>query len=257
MPRLADKAAVITGGAGGIGIETARLFLREGAKVALVDLDQGALDEAANALEGDGKVVALTADVSKEEDVRNYVKQARDRLGRIDIFFNNAGIEGAAGPITRQKIEDFDKVMAVNVRGAFLGLKYVLQVMEEQASGGSIVNMSSVAGLTGSPDLAPYIISKHAVLGMTRAAALEVAAKGIRVNSVHPAPINTRMMRSIESGMDADHAEDVRKAYAKAIPMQRYSEAAEVAQVVLFLASDDASYVTGAHYTVDGGMTPN
>ena len=255
MKRLQDKIALITGGAAGIGLETARLFLEEGASVALVDLREDDLAKAAEGLEGD--ILTIAADVSSPDDTVRYVRETTDRFGRIDVFFNNAGIEGKVAPLVDQKIEDFDRVMAVNVRGAFLGLKYVLQVMEEQASGGSIVNMSSVAGLTGSPDLAPYIISKHAVLGMTRAAALEVAAKGIRVNSVHPAPINTRMMRSIESGMDADHAEDVRKAYAKAIPMQRYGEAAEVAQVVLFLASDDASYVTGAHYTVDGGMTPN
>ncbi len=255
MPRLADKTAIITGGAGAIGTETARLFLEQGARVALVDLNEDDLKAAADKLKGAGEVVTIAADVTEEDAVRNYVATARDKLGRIDIFINNAGIEGDAGPIAEQNIDNFDKVIAVNLRGSFLGVKHVMAAMLDQGEGGSIVNLSSVAGLTGSPNLSPYIISKHGVVGLTRAAAIEGAANRIRVNSVHPAPVDSRMMRSIESGMDSENAEKVREAYAKAIPMQRYANPEEVAQVILFLASDEAAYVTGAQYTVDGGMT--
>lgn len=244
--RLQDKVAVITGGAGGIGKVTAKRFLDEGASVVLVDLFEDALAEAKKEL-GD-KVLTVQADVSKEEDVQKYVDKTVEQFGKIDIFFNNAGIEGKVAPITEQKVEDFDKVIAVNVRGVFLGLQKVLPVMIKQASG-SIINTSSVAGLGGSPNVSPYITSKHAVVGLTKAAAVESAPHGIRVNSIHPSPVNTRMMRSLETGLEVDEA-----TMAKSIPLGRYGESDDIASLVVFLASDESTFITGSQYRIDGGM---
>ena len=169
------------------------------------------------------------------------------------MFFNNAGIEGKVAPITDQKVEDFDKVMAVNVRGLFLGLQQVMRVMLKQGSG-SIINMSSVAGLIGSPGVAPYVGSKHAVVGITKSAALEAGPYNVRVNSVHPSPVNTRMMRSLEEGFSPGHAEEAKASLERNIPLGRYGESIDVANVVLFLASDESTFITGSQYRIDGGM---
>jgi len=251
MKRLQDKIALITGGAAGIGLETARLFLREGASVVLVDLKEDDLAKAADTLKGE--VLTIAADVSSSEDTARYVRETVDRFGRIDVFFNNAGIEGKVAPLVDQKIDDFDRVMAVNVRGAFLVLQHVLPVMTGQKSG-SVINMSSIAGLQGSPNLAPYITSKHAVVGLTRAAAIEAAPNGVRVNSVHPSPVNTRMMRSLEEGFNPGQGAAVKDQLTATIPLGRYGESADIAALVLFLASDEAAFITGAQYPVDGGM---
>lgn len=253
MKRLKDKVALITGGAAGIGLETARLFVNEGARVALIDLTKRDLETAASELDGPGDVLTIAADVSQPGDTARYVKETMDRFGRIDVFFNNAGIEGKVAPLVDQKLDDFDRVMAVNVRGAFLGLKHVLPVMTGRKSG-SIINMSSIAGLKGSPYVAPYITSKHAVVGLTRAAAIEAAPYGVRVNSVHPSPVNTRMMRSLEDGFNPDHGEAVKQQLISTIPLGRYGESADIASLVLFLASDESVFITGAQYPVDGGM---
>ncbi|WP_340107774.1 SDR family oxidoreductase [Pikeienuella sp. HZG-20] len=253
MKRLQDKIALITGGAAGIGLETARLFLNEGAKVALVDLKEADLDTAAESLGAPDDVLTVAADVSSSEDTAAYVKAVLDRFARIDVFFNNAGIEGRVAPLADQKIEDFDRVMAVNVRGAFLGLQHVLPGMIERKSG-SIINMSSIAGLQGSPNVAPYITSKHAIVGLTRAAAIEAAHANVRVNSVHPSPINTRMMRSLEEGFSPGKAEEAQRRLAATIPLGRYGESGDVAKLVLFLASDESAFITGGQYPVDGGM---
>lgn len=167
MAKLTDKVAIITGGAGGIGKVTAELFLKEGAKVVIVDLMQDTLDTVKSELSSLGEIVAIQADVSNEADVEKYVKATVDQFGKIDIFFNNAGIEGKVAPIMEQKVEDFDKVISVNVRGVFLGLKHVLKVLVNQGYG-SVINTSSVAGLSGSIGVTPYIASKHAVVGLTK-----------------------------------------------------------------------------------------
>lgn len=253
MKRLSGKTAVITGGANGIGKYTAELFLQEGANVVIVDLFDDVLEEATGALEQFGSIIAVQADVSKEEDVKNYVEKAVSKFGRIDIFFNNAGIEGKVAPIVDQSVEDFDHVHAVNVRGVFLGLKHVLPVMMKQQSG-SIINTSSVAGFIGSPGVAPYVTSKHAVIGLTKTAAIEAAPSSVRVNSIHPSPVNTRMMRSLEEGMNPGHGEEVKEAMAKTIPLGRYGESDDIAKLVLFLASDDSTFITGSQYRIDGGM---
>lgn len=253
LSRLANKVALITGGAGGIGKVTAKRFLEEGAKVVLVDLFQEPLNQAKAELEAFGEVIVIQADVSQEEDVKNYVKKTVEKFGRIDVFFNNAGIEGKVAPITEQKVEDLDKVLAVNVRGVFLGLKHVLAVMKEQGSG-SVINTSSVAGLSGSPNVTPYIASKHAVVGLTKATAVEVAPYKVRVNSVHPSPVNTRMMRSLEEGFAPGQAEAAKADMEKSIPLGRYGESEDISNLVLFLASDESAFITGVQYRVDGGM---
>jgi NAD(P)-dependent dehydrogenase (short-subunit alcohol dehydrogenase family) len=253
MPRLQDKIALITGGAAGIGLETARLFLAEGARVALVDLNESDLKNAAADLGAEEAVLTIAADVSSAQDTARYVQQTLERFGQIDIFFNNAGIEGKVAPLVDQKIEDFDRVMAVNVRGSFLGLQHVLPAMIRRKSG-SIINMSSIAGLQGSPNVAPYITSKHAIVGLTRAAAIEAAPANVRVNSVHPSPINTRMMRSLEEGFSPGAAERAKQNLEKTIPLARYGETLDVANLVLFLASDESAFITGGQYPVDGGL---
>lgn len=227
---------------------TADKFMAEGAKVVLVDISEEALSEAKNTLTSQGELLTVQADVTKEDEVKNYIQKTLDQFGKIDIFFNNAGIEGKVAPIIEQEVENLDNVLNVNVRGVFLGLKHVLPGMIEQGSG-SVINMSSVAGLEGSPGVAPYIASKHAVAGLTKTAALEVAGNNVRVNSVHPSPVNTRMMRSLEAGMDTNQ-----EALAKAIPLGRYGESDDIANLVLFLASDESTFITGAQYRVDGGM---
>lgn len=253
MPRLNDKIAIITGGTGGIGKVTAELFLKEGATVVVVDLDRNLLQDTARELGQYGTIVPIQADVTVEADVARYVAETVERFGRIDVFFNNAGIEGRVAPIAEQQMEDFDRVMAVNVRGVFMGLKHVMPVMFKQQSG-SIINMSSVAGLMGSAGVAPYVASKHAVVGITKSAALEAGPFHVRVNSVHPSPINTRMMRSLEEGFSPGHAAEAKQMLEQRIPLGRYGESIDVANCVLFLASDDASFISGSMYRIDGGM---
>ncbi|MEQ6388012.1 glucose 1-dehydrogenase [Bacillaceae bacterium S4-13-58] len=248
MARLQDKVAIITGGTGGIGKVTAVRFLNEGAKVVLVDLFEDSLSKAKDELQSLGEVLTIQADVSKEEEVEKYVKETVNKFGKIDVFFNNAGIEGKVAPITEQNVEDLDNVLSVNVRGVFLGLKHVLKVMQDQGYG-SVINMSSVAGLDGSPGITPYVASKHAVVGLTKATSVESAPFNVRVNSIHPSPVNTRMMRSLEEGMGTD--ED---ALAKTIPLGRYGESEDISNLVVFLASDESSFATGAQYRIDGGM---
>ena len=253
MKRLAGKVAVITGGAGGIGAATGRLFAEEGARVLLVDLAEDALRQAVAAIGGD-HVSGVAADVTRAEDTERYVETAVARYGRIDVFFANAGIEGAVAPITEYPDEVFDRVLAVNVRGVWLGLKHVMAHMQRQG-GGSILITSSTAGVRGGALMAPYATSKHAVIGLMRSAALAGAAHGIRVNTLNPAPIETRMMRSIEAGFTPAAPERSKAEREARIPLKRYGLPEEVARLALFLASDESAYCTGGVYMVDGGWT--
>jgi NAD(P)-dependent dehydrogenase (short-subunit alcohol dehydrogenase family) len=253
MARLTGKVAVITGGAGGIGIEAGRLFAAEGAKVLLVDLADGPLQQAVKAI-GSEAVSYIAADVTQPEHTQHYVRTAVERYGGIDIYLANAGIEGVVQSITEYPIDMFDRVLAVNVRGVWLGLKYVIPEMNRRG-GGSIVITSSVAGIKGTPGVSAYITSKHAVIGMMRTAALEGAPLNIRVNCVNPAPIETRMMRSLEEGFAPGAASHAKQNIADRVPLKRYGSPQEVAQVMMFLASDDSRYCTGGVYMVDGGMS--
>lgn len=252
MGRLKNKVAIITGAAGGIGYKTSELMLKEGAKVILVDVDKSSLNKAAEELKQFGDVLTVQADVTDESSVKNYVNETMNKFGKIDVFFNNAGIEGKGAPLVEQTLADFEQVFQVNVNGVFLGLKHVLPVMCEQGSG-SIINTSSDAGLSGDPGIGPYAASKHAVVGLTKTAALEVAENNVRVNSIHPTSINTRMMRSIERELSPDDASKTMEAYRSAIPLGRYGEAEEIANLVLFLSSDESSFITGSEYRIDGG----
>jgi len=199
-----------------------------------------------------GKNVKFTAaDVTKSEDVQRYVNDAVNAFGKIDIFFNNAGIEGVVKPTVDYPEDVFDKVIAVNVKGVWLGNKYVLPQMRD---GGSIILTSSGAGIYGGPNVSAYTASKHAVVGLMRNLTLEVASRKIRVNTVNPAPVDNRMMRSLEDGYAPGQAEAAKKEMEKAIPLGRYAEAIE-AQLVLFLASDESKYITGTTQVIDGGMS--
>ena len=251
--RLADKVAVITGGAGGIGRGAAQLFAAEGANVLIADLTEDALDGALREI-GSNRVSACVADVTKAEDNRRMFEVATERYGGVDIFLANAGIEGVVAPIAEAREEDFDRVIAVNVKGVWLGLKYAIPAMTAR-NGGSIVITSSVAGITPTPGIASYGASKHAVIGLMRAAAREGAPMNIRVNTVNPAPVDTRMMRSLEASMSPDDPEGARERIASTIPLGRYAQPEDIAKVMLFLASDDAAFVTGGIYKADGGSS--
>jgi NAD(P)-dependent dehydrogenase (short-subunit alcohol dehydrogenase family) len=253
MGRLDGKVAVITGGSGGIGAEAGRLFVREGARVLLVDLHEEPLRKAVQSL--DTNVVSYAvADVTQPEQVQAYVRTAVERYGGIDISLQNAGIEGVVQPITDYPVDIFDTVMAVNVRGVWLGIKYTMPEMQKRG-GGSIIITSSVAGIRGAAGVSAYITSKHAVIGLMRTAALEGAEHKIRVNTVNPAPIETRMMRSLEEGFAPGAAAHAKERIAATVPLQRYGTPAEVANLMLFLASDESRYCTGGVYMVDGGTS--
>ncbi|MFN8846660.1 MAG: SDR family NAD(P)-dependent oxidoreductase [Bdellovibrionales bacterium] len=253
MNKLENKVAVITGGSGGIGFATAKLFLAEGARVLLVDRDEKTLTQVCHSL-GSQSAKYCVADVSKTSDVKNYVAAAIQHFGAIDILFDNAGIEGHASTLVDMSEEDFDRVLSVNIKGAWLGLKYCAPEMMKRG-GGSIMITSSVAGLRGSPNLGHYVTSKHAVIGLMRSAAIELGPKKIRVNTINPGPINNRMMRSIEEQFAPGAGAQVKAGFELKIPLGRYGENEEVAKLALFLSSSDSEYLTGGTYVVDGGYT--
>nr|WP_294516845.1 glucose 1-dehydrogenase [uncultured Rhodopila sp.] len=249
------KVALITGAGNGIGRAAAIGFATHGAKVVIVDRDEAAGEATTGIVrQQGGDALFVAADVTRSGDVRNYVRLALDRYGAIDCFHNNAGIEGSVAPTHQYDEEMFDRVMAVNVKGVFLGLRHVLPVMIEQGRG-AVVNTSSVAGLVASPGMPAYVASKHAVIGLTKTAAGEVARSGVRVNAICPGPIDTRMIHSLEAMLNPDDPASVGSRYQSNIPIGRYGTAEEVANLVIFLSSDLASNITGAQYVVDGGRT--
>jgi NAD(P)-dependent dehydrogenase (short-subunit alcohol dehydrogenase family) len=253
---FSGKVALVTGGANGIGLGAGQEFARLGARVMLVDRDAASGEAAAAAIRAAGcEAQFVEADVSRGADVERYVAATLDAYGAIDCFFNNAGIEGRVAPIAELDEAVFDAVIGVNLKGVFLGLRHVLPVMLRQGRG-AVVNTASTAALVGSPGLGPYVASKHGVLGLTRTAAGEVAASGVRVNAVCPGPTDTRMIHSLveQNSRGGDLAASTAR-YQNSIPLGRYATVDEVVAVVLFLCSDLSGSVTAAHYVVDGGRT--
>ena len=251
--RLKDKVAIITGGAGGIGLSTAELFLNEGAKgVLLVDLDEDMLKDAAKGLDSENEAF-FSADASKSDEVKAYTEKAIEEFGQIDVLFLNAGIEGVVKPLTEYPEELFDKVIDVNVKGVWLGMKHAFPHMKD--SGGSVIITSSVAGLQGTPNVMAYVTSKHATIGAMKVGALEGAEHNIRVNSIHPSPVDNRMMRSLEEGFSPGKGDEAKKGFEQMIPLGRYGKNEEIANLALFLASDESKFITGSTYAIDGGLT--
>ncbi len=253
MIRLAGKVAIITGAAGDIGAAALKSLVIEGARVVAIDLDGLGLERVLRDL-SDEQACACIADVTRADDMSKAVNFAVERFGQLDIALLNAGIEGQVAPITDYEEEVFDRVIAVNVRGVWLGLKYSMQAMAS-SGGGSIVLTSSVAGVRGRKGISAYTASKHAVVGLMRTAAIEGAEFGVRVNTVNPGPVESRMIRALEISANPDNPDDVRQDNFSATPMGRYATPQEVANMMIFLASNESSHSTGSMFMVEGGRT--
>lgn len=251
MALLNSKTAIVTGGAGSIGLATARLFLDEGANVVLVDRDHAGLERAAAGLPRE-RVALAAADVTDSLSTKAYIKLAVERFGGIDVLFSNAGTFGTVAPIADYPLDVFDAVQAVHVRGAFLAAKHAVPHMR---SGGSIVITSSVAATRGDPGVYAYITAKHAQTGLMRCLAKELAPRGIRVNTVNPGPVDNGFQLAVEQGFGAATGMDGTDFFNTLIPMGRHASPGEIARSVLYLASDQSSFVTGTMLMVDGGMS--
>jgi len=249
--RLADKVALITGGAGSIGLATAQAFVAEGARVMIVDLASADPERAAGTL-GDGASAWSAADVTSSDQVQRVVSATVERFGRLDVAFANAGIFGTVAPVAEYPVDVFERVIAVNVIGSFLTAKHALGVMR---SGGSLIINSSVVGLTSDAGISAYATSKHAVVGLMRTAAKEMAPRGIRVNSLHPGPTDNYFQHAIEVEAVGAPEEQAAKAFEEMIPLARHATPREIAQAVVFLASDESAFMTGATLAVDGGLS--
>ncbi len=253
MGRLEGKVAVITGAGSGIGLATAQAFAREGARLVLVGRNNKALADIASEI-GPARARAVVADVTTPAANERMVAEAVERFGGLDILVANAGIEGVSATIDAYPVDVFDQVIAINLRGVFLGLKCAIPAMRARG-GGSVVILSSIGGIRGrGQGNSAYIASKHAVIGLMKTAALEGAAHGIRVNCVLPGPVETRMIRSIEESRSPGAPEVARAALLAGLPMKRYGTPEEVANVILFLASAESSLCTGSTFSADGGL---
>jgi NAD(P)-dependent dehydrogenase (short-subunit alcohol dehydrogenase family) len=253
MKKLEKKVAIVTGGGGGIGAATAKLFVEQGAKVLIVGRSEEKLRKTMQDVNHENLSYTV-ADVSKVEDTQRYVRHAVERYGGIDVLVSNAGTEGPYKHILEHTVEDFDNVIATNVRGAWLSVKYAFPELQKRG-GGSVILTSSIVGVAGFPAHSGYTSSKHAVVGMARALAHDGAPFHIRVNAVCPGVIDNDMMASTHRLL-APGAEAQFKGTVEArVPMKRYGTNEEIAKMYLFLACDDSSYSTGGVYLSDGGFT--
>jgi NAD(P)-dependent dehydrogenase (short-subunit alcohol dehydrogenase family) len=253
--QMQDKICVITGGAGSIGMAAAKLLLAEGAKVMLVDLSDAALAKAAAAIgmaQAGPNLACCAADVTKSDQVRNCITKTVDRWGKIDVLFSNAGNFGVVAPITEYPEDVFDAVLAVHVKGAFLTVKHALPHMNDC---GSIIITSSIVGVKGDPGVCAYITAKHAQVGLMRVLAKEAAPRGIRVNTLHPGPVDNDFQLHVEKNLSGALGRDATAFFNEIIPLKRHARAEEVARSVLYLASDASSFTTGSLLMVDGGLS--
>ena len=248
--RLEGKHCVITGGAGSLGLACAHRFVEEGARVVLVDCNAEALEAAQSALPSP-QIHTVLADVGDSDSVANYIAQSVARFGPIDVLFSNAGNDGPILPVTDYPLEMFDRIHRVHVRGTFLALKHGIPQVRD---GGSIIVTSSVVGVMGVPGNSAYVSAKHALIGLVRSVAKDVAERGIRVNTVNPGPVDNALMRAAEAQMSAASGMDAAALFNSMIPLGRHAVPAEVANAALYLASDESSYMTGSMLMVDGGM---
>ena len=254
MTRLDGKVAIITGASGGIGEATARLFLSEGAKVMLVGRSAEKLNTSLERLGHGNSVRFSVADAADEAATSAAVDATVETFGGVDILFANAGTEGVGKPLRDLTLDEFNDVLQTNVIGVWLALKHCVAPMIERG-GGSIIATASVAGLKGFPNGGPYVASKHAVCGLVKTAALELAESGIRVNAIAPGPIDNRMIRSLEEQISPEDPAAARAGIEGSVPLKRCGTNDEVASLALYLGSDESSFTTGAVYTVDGGST--
>lgn len=254
MSDLDGKTCIITGGAGSIGIATAKLLRRHGARLALVDLDVDGLETAVRHAFGSipDDVLLIAADVSVKKDVQRYVDETAARFGQISVLFSNAGIFGSVAPIEAYPTADFEQVWRVHVLGGFLAAKYAVPQM---GRGGSIIFTSSVAASRGDPGVYAYITAKHALTGLMRSLSKELAPRGIRVNTVNPGPIDNGFQKRVEDGLGEEIGRDGTEFFNEIIPMGRHGTPDEIARSVLYLASDQSSFTTGTQLAVDGGMS--
>jgi len=252
--RLNGKAAIITGATGGIGEATAKRFLDEGASVMLVGRSKEKLKATRERLAIENNLAVFVADAADEEATAAAVAATVAAFGGVDILMANAGTEGNFAPIESLTINEFETVLRTNVIGVWLAMKYCVEPMKKRG-GGSIIAISSIAGMIGSPTMAPYIASKHAVFGLVKTAALELAASGVRVNAIGPGPINNRMIRSLESQFNPEDPAAAQEFVLSKIPLQRYGTNEEVANLALFLAGGESTFCTGGIHMIDGGFT--
>ncbi|MDE1973438.1 MAG: SDR family oxidoreductase [Hyphomicrobiales bacterium] len=252
MPnQMQGKVCVITGGAGSIGAAAAKLLLQEGAKVMISDLDEAALAQIAAGADA-ARLAWCKTDVTKSDQVKNLVARTVQNFGKIDVLFSNAGNFGTVAPVNEYPEDVFDAVLAVHVKGAFLCAKHAVPQMND---GGSIIITSSVAGVTGDPGVYGYITAKHAQVGLMRVLAKELAGRNIRVNTLHPGPVDNQFQLNVEQKLGQVIGRDGTQFFNEIIPLHRHVRPDEVARSVLFLASDASSFTTGSLLMVDGGMS--